>query len=103
MLKGPMDQMFSVLENLRPTEMGLENLGRIEMNWNGPWKPRANWTRGRLIKCLASLKTLSPFGRHYGHYGHLAHLGLELRTGGEWGNTVRREYKGVSSVLSVYL
>jgi hypothetical protein len=32
MLKGPMDQMFSVLENLRPTEMGLENLGRIEMN-----------------------------------------------------------------------
>jgi len=42
MLKGPTDQMFSVLENLRPTEtglenlgpteMGLENLGRIEMN-----------------------------------------------------------------------
>ena len=42
MLKGPMDQIFIVLENLRPTEMGLENLrptemglenlGRIEMN-----------------------------------------------------------------------
>ena len=42
MPKELMDQMFIVLENLgptemgfenlRPTEMGLENLGRIEMN-----------------------------------------------------------------------
>jgi len=31
MLKGPMDQMFSVLENLGPTETGLENLGPIKM------------------------------------------------------------------------
>ena len=31
MLKGPMDQIFIVLENLRPTEMGLENLRPTEM------------------------------------------------------------------------
>jgi len=34
---------------------------------------------------------------------HLEHLGLDLRTGGEWENRVRREYKGVSSPSSVYL
>ena len=33
MLKGPMDQIFIVLENLGPTEMGFENLGPIEMGF----------------------------------------------------------------------
>ena len=33
MLKGPMDQIFIVLENLGPIKMGLENLRPTEMDF----------------------------------------------------------------------